>query len=197
MQRSSPVIGTLAAALAKAQGELVNPEKSLTATIRRDGSRGPGQTFRYAPLSSGLEIVRKTLGQHEIATVQMTAIDQGAGIINLTTVLAHSSGEWIASDWPVCAISETATPHRMGAALTYARRYALFTLVGIAGEDDLDAPDLNTPEPPKAEKPPLNAPARSTGEQKNGGGNPIASHNTILAMPALKANYQPSCVTSS
>ena len=84
MQRSSPVIGTLAAALAKAQGELVNPEKSLTATIRRDGSRGPGQTFRYAPLSSGLEIVRKTLGQHEIATVQMTVIDQGAGIINLT-----------------------------------------------------------------------------------------------------------------
>ena len=89
--------------------------------------------------------MRKTLGQHEIATVQTTAIDQGAGTVNLTTVLAHSSGEWIASDWPVCAISETATPHRMGAALTYARRYALFTLVGIAGEDDLDAPDLTTP----------------------------------------------------
>ena len=60
-------------------------------------------------------------------------------------MLAHSSGEWIASDWPVCEISETATPRRMGAALTYARRYALFTLVGIAGEDDLDAPDLMTP----------------------------------------------------
>ena len=89
--------------------------------------------------------MRKILGQHEIATVQTTSIDQGAGIINLTTVLAHASGEWIASDWPVCAISETATPHRMGAALTYARRYALFTLVGIAGEDDLDAPDLATP----------------------------------------------------
>jgi hypothetical protein len=55
-----------------------------------------------------------------------------------STVLAHASGEWIASDWPVCAISETGAPHRMGAALTYARRYALFTLVGIAGEDDLD-----------------------------------------------------------
>ena len=77
--------------------------------------------------------------------MQTTAIDQTAGIVNLTTVLAHASGEWIASDWPVCAISETATPHRMGAALTYARRYALFTLVGIAGEDDLDAPDLTTP----------------------------------------------------
>jgi hypothetical protein len=145
MQRSSQSIASLAAALAKAQAELVNPEKSLVATIRADGSRGAQQTFRYAPLSSGLDIVRKTLGQHEIATVQTTAIDQTAGLLNLTTVLAHSSGEWIASDWPVCAISETATPHRMGAALTYARRYALFTLVGIAGEDDLDAPDLNSP----------------------------------------------------
>ena len=145
MHQSSPSIGTLAAALAKAQGELVNPEKSLVATIRRDGARGPEQTFRYAALSSGLDIVRSILGQHEIATVQTTSIDQSAGIINLTTLLAHSSGEWIASDWPVCAISETATPHRMGAALTYARRYALFTLVGIAGEDDVDAPNLTTP----------------------------------------------------
>jgi hypothetical protein len=144
MQRSSPSVGALASALAKAQGELVNPEKSLVATIRGDGPKGT-ETFRYAPLSSGLDIVRKVLGQHEIATVQTTSIDQDAGLINLTTVLVHASGEWIASDWPVCPISETATPHRMGAALTYARRYALFTLVGIAGEDDLDAPDLPTP----------------------------------------------------
>ena len=150
MQRSSDTIGTIAAALAKAQAQLVNPEKSLVATIRLDGPRGAEQTFRYAPLSSGLDIVRKTLSQHEIATVQTTAIDQTAGIVNLTTVLAHASGEWIASDWPVCPIAETATPHRMGAALTYARRYALFTLVGIAGEDDLDAPDLIAPLPASA-----------------------------------------------
>ena len=146
MHRSSPSIASLAAALAKAQAELVNPEKSLTATIRSDERGRPEQSFRYAPLSSGLDIVRKTLGQHEIATVQTTAIDQAAGLVNLTTVLAHSSGEWIASDWPVCAIADTATPRRMGAALTYARRYALFTLVGIAGEDDVDAPDLATPQ---------------------------------------------------
>ena len=145
MQRSSPSIGNLAAALAKAQPELINPEKSLSATIRSEAAGGSERAFRYAPLSSGLEIVRKTLGQHEIATMQTTSIDQAAGIVSLTTVLAHASGEWIASDWPVCAVSETATPHRMGAALTYARRYALFTLVGIAGEDDLDAPDLTTP----------------------------------------------------
>src|SRR5271169_3630993 len=148
MHRSSPCIASLAAALAKAQAELVNPEKSLTGTIRSDERGRTEQTCRYASLSSGLDIVRKTLGQHEIATVQTTAIDQGAGVVNLTTLLAHASGEWIASDWPVCAVSETATPHRMGAALTYARRYALFTLVGIAGEDDLDAPDLTAPTVP-------------------------------------------------
>jgi hypothetical protein len=142
MQRSSETIGAIASALAKAQGELTNPEKSLTATIRASSPRDHDQTFRYAALSSGLDIVRKALGGHEIATVQTTAIDKEAGLIRLTTTLAHSSGEWLSSEWPVCAIAETAAPRRMGAALTYARRYALFTLVGIAGEDDLDAPDL-------------------------------------------------------
>jgi hypothetical protein len=142
MQRSSESVGALASALAKAQAELVNPEKSLTATIRPAAPSETERTFRYAPLSSGLDIVRKTLGQHKIATVQTTTIDQASGLVNLTTVLAHASGEWIASDWPVCPIAEMANPQRMGAALTYARRYALFTLVGIAGEDDLDAPNL-------------------------------------------------------
>jgi ERF superfamily len=148
MPRSSESVAALASALAKAQAELVNPEKSLTATIRTDRGGEGARSFRYAPLSSGLDIVRKTLGQHEIATVQTTAVDHAAGMVNLTTMLAHASGEWIASDWPVCPIAETANPQRMGAALTYARRYALFTLVGIAGEDDLDAPELcvSTPE---------------------------------------------------
>ena len=127
---------------AKAPAELSNPEKSLTATLPPLAPGEGNRSFRYAPLSSGLEIVRKCLGRHEIAALQTTAIDREAGFIRLTTVLAHSSGEWVSSDWPVCPVAETAAPHRMGAALTYARRYALFTLVGIAGEDDLDAPDL-------------------------------------------------------
>src|SRR5467141_159934 len=142
MQRSSESIGAIAAALAKAQIELANPEKSLVATIRSPFPREGDRTFRYASLSSGLDLIRKALGKHEIATVQTTSIDHQSGLIRLTTVLAHSSGEWVSSDWPVCAVGETAAPHKMGAALTYARRYALFTLVGIAGEDDLDAPDL-------------------------------------------------------
>jgi hypothetical protein len=150
MPRSSESVAALASALAKAQAELINPEKSLIATIRSGRPGEAERSFRYAPLSSGLDIVRKTLGQHEIATVQTTAVDQAAGMVHLTTMLAHASGEWIASDWPVCPIADMASPQRMGAALTYARRYALFTLVGIAGEDDLDAPDLCASAPPTA-----------------------------------------------
>jgi hypothetical protein len=165
VQRCSDTIGAIAAALASAQGELTNPEKSLTATIQSPFPREGERTFRYASLASGLDIIRKSLGQHEIATIQTTAIDQESGQIKLTTLLAHASGEWISSDWPVCSISETAAPHRMGAALTYARRYALFALVGIAGEDDLDAPDMlsapaasvdtfDNANPPTSRKPP-------------------------------------------
>jgi len=198
MQRSSESIANLAAALAKAQAELVNPEKSLVGSIRSDDRNGGERLFRYAPLSTGLDIVRKTLGEHEIAVMQTTATDQTAGMINLTTMLAHSSGEWISSDWPVCAISETATPHRMGAALTYARRYALFTLAGIAGEDDLDAPDLMTPtnqtsavEGAGRGKPPSRGNGRLNGDQKSyADGAGLGSNRQVRpnsAVPTLSA----------
>jgi hypothetical protein len=142
MQQSSESIAAIATALAKAQLELTNPEKSLFATIRSPFPREGDRTFRYASLSSGLDIIRKTLGKYEIATVQTTSIDRDVGLVRLTTTLAHASGEWVSSDWPVCLVSDIAAPHKIGAALTYARRYGLFTLAGIAGEDDLDAPDL-------------------------------------------------------
>jgi len=106
MHRASETIGAIAAALAKAQAELTNPEKSLVATIRSPFPREPERTFRYAPLSSGLDLIRKTLGRHEIAAVQSTEIDREAGLIRLTTILAHASGEWLASDWPVCALAD-------------------------------------------------------------------------------------------
>jgi ERF superfamily len=180
VQHSSDSVAALAAALAKAQARLVNPEKSLTATIRTGRMGETERTFRYAPLSSGLEIVRKTLSEHEIAVIQTTALDASSRILNLTTMLAHASGEWIASHWPVCPLADIASPHRMGAALTYARRYALFTLVGIAGEDDLDAPDLCTPAP--SVSPPVTGvqvPARSSGNGRMRG--PArAANSTIL-----------------
>jgi hypothetical protein len=152
MPRSSESVAALASALAKAQAELTNPEKSLVATLPAERGQ-PERAFRYASLAGGLDIVRKTLGRHEIATIQSTAIDRDSGTIKLTTTLAHASGEWIASDWPVCALAEMPTPHRMGTALTYARRYGLFTMVGIAGEDDLDAPDLLLQSSPPAQMP--------------------------------------------
>ncbi|MBR1190361.1 ERF family protein [Bradyrhizobium sp. AUGA SZCCT0160] len=155
MQRASQSISNIGAALAKAQAEIQNPEKSLTATIPSAFPREDSRTFRYASLASGLDIVRKCLSKHEIATVQATAIEPETGLIKLTTTLLHASGEWLASDWPVCAVTDTAAPHRMGSALTYARRYGLFTLVGIAGDDDLDAPDAG---PQVADPAPTNSP---------------------------------------
>jgi len=146
MRRSSESIAALAGALAKAQPELLNPEKSLRAVIATERG-GQGRAFRYAPLSSGLEIVRKTLGKHELSVLQTTEIDPAARLVKLTTTLAHASGEWIASDWPVCSLNDVSVPHRMGTALTYARRYSLFALVGIAGEDDLDAPEAKDAPP--------------------------------------------------
>src|ERR1700693_137263 len=139
MHRSSENVAAIATALAKAQTELYNPEKGMIGTVynvRTDSQ----QTFRYASLSSGLDIIRRVLGSQQIAVTQTTDIDKASGPVNLTTLLVHTAGEWISSDWPVCQLSEPAAPRRMGAALTYARRYALFTMVGIAGEDDLDAP---------------------------------------------------------
>jgi hypothetical protein len=146
MHRSSESVAAIATALAKAQTELSNPEKAMVGTVYNNRSDSP-QSFRYASLSSGLDIIRKALGGQQIALAQTTDIDRASGMVNLTTTLLHTSGEWISSDWPVCQLSETSAPRRMGAALTYARRYALFTMVGIAGEDDLDASDVIKDQP--------------------------------------------------
>ena len=186
MHHSSETIGAIATALAKAQGQLSNPEKSLTATIRSPFPREADRTFRYASLASGLDIVRKSLGQHEIATIQTTGIDEATGQIRLTTLLVHASGEWISSDWPVCASSETAAPHRMGAAPTYARRDAPFTLVGIAGEDDLDAPDLEAVPKVAADRrngsdgPASNGHANTTGVSDG----PAGSRSHMMRLPS-------------
>jgi len=179
MHRSSESVAAIATALAKAQTELSNPEKAMVGTVYNVRSDSP-QSFRYASLSSGLDIIRKALGGQQIAIAQTTDIDRANGMVNLTTVLLHTSGEWISSDWPVCQISETSAPRRMGAALTYARRYALFTMVGIAGEDDLDAPPAVTNDPAAAHKAvdtglapnPGPAPARPSQFQTGNGTNP-------------------------
>jgi len=177
MHRSSESVGLIATALAKAQCELVNPEKTMTGVLPPQPNGRPEQSFRYASLASGLDIIRKTLGKHEIAVMQTTAPDS-AGTVILTTLLAHTSGEWVSSEWPVCPSTDIAMPRRMGAALTYARRYSLFTLVGIAGEDDLDAPDFKD----GAEAKITNAGA-GTSETTN--------QNASRQMPVTRPRYKP------
>src|SRR5918995_5482546 len=127
MRSCSDSIAQLAAALAKAQIELVNPIKTLTGVIDRWGTGNEGQTYRYAPLSAGLDIVRQALCKHELAVIQTTHVDQETGMVMLTSTLAHGSGEWVSALWPVCRTADMTNPRLMGSALTYARRYALFT----------------------------------------------------------------------
>ena len=89
--RSNDSIAQLACALAKAQIELVNPPKSLTAHFDGDGNGSPGQSYRYAPLSAGLDIVRKTLGKHEIAVMQTTDMDRDSGLVRAD----HHARAWV------------------------------------------------------------------------------------------------------
>jgi hypothetical protein len=193
MHRCSESIAAIATALAKAQTELSNPEKAMIGTVYNSRSDSP-QSFRYASLSSGLDIVRKILGGQQIAIAQTTDIDRASGTVNLTTVLLHTSGEWISSEWPVCQLSETSAPRRMGAALTYARRYALFTMVGIAGEDDLDAPpDVTNDRPGQSmveaglAPNPSAAPAPSASPFRNGNSPPVGEKLNVEESAAIRA----------
>src|SRR4051812_30104537 len=188
MHRSSENIAAIATALAKAQTELSNPEKAMLGTVYNTQTACQ-QSFRYASLASGLDIIRKALGSHQIAITQTTDIDKAGGTVNLTTTLLHTSGEWISSDWPVCRLSETSAPRRMGAALTYAQRYALFTMVGIAGEDDLDA-DLTGDQPAA---PNLSLPSKSgappirPSESGNGASEPFGPQQPVVPPATIKA----------
>ena len=96
MQHASETIGAIASALARAQAELENPQKLLTATIPSPFPREESRTFRYASLASGLDIVRKTLSQHEIATVQTTAVDEKTKCFTPASTAADSKA-WLES----------------------------------------------------------------------------------------------------
>lgn len=142
--KTSETIGKISDALAKAQSILKNPGKDAV---------NPHFRNSYATLDAGLNIVRDALSKHSIALIQATRVD--GDILILETRLSHSSGEWIEAEYPVCRFP--AKPQEMGSAMTYAKRYALFSFVGIAGEDDDDgnAANANT----------VSAPVRITANQ--------------------------------
>jgi hypothetical protein len=122
---TSEQINEVAAALAKAQGELKNPAKA---------AENPHFRNRYADLAGGLDAIRPVLSRHGLALTQMTYMD--GEMVMLETRLAHASGQWMRATYPV---GRFPMKHQeVGSAITYARRYSGFAICGIAGADDDD-----------------------------------------------------------
>ena len=121
----SESIGNLAAALAKAQGAMHGAVKD---------SRNPHFSSRYADLASVWDACRGALAANEIAVVQVPSTPE-AGLVGMTTMLLHASGEWIQSD-PMTVQVKDAGPQAVGSGNTYCRRYQLAAMVGVAPEDD-------------------------------------------------------------
>lgn len=147
----SETTGKLALALAKAQGAMSGAAKD---------SKNPHFNSRYADLASIVDACREPLAQNELSVIQIPSTPE-AGLVRMTTLLLHSSGEWIESE-PLTVQARDAGPQAVGSCLTYLRRYQLAALVGIAPEDD-DAeaaegrkpPAELIPTPKPAPRPPL------------------------------------------
>lgn len=121
----SESIGALAAALAKAQGQIKGAMKD---------SENPFFHSKYADLSAVWEACRKPLSDNGLSVVQTGDFELSVGTFFLHTTLLHSSGEWIGGEIPVKPVKDD--PQGLGSAMTYARRYGLAAIVGVAPEDD-------------------------------------------------------------
>jgi hypothetical protein len=145
----SEAIGELAAALAGAQLQIKAPTKGRTAQIKSEkGSYG----YKYADLADVIDCYREPLSKAGLALTQTLRVDEGHMV--LRTTLLHKSGEWIASEYPLQNYNR---PQEQGSAITYARRYSVTSLLGIAAEDDDDGQAAQQAEPVirrEAPKPP-------------------------------------------
>lgn len=132
-------IAKLATALSKAQGEF----QSIHA--ERTGQLGH-RKYRYADLASFLTAVRGVLSKHGLAVIQRPLPSDGE-LVLLETMITHDSGEWIAGE--LCIKSANTTAQAIGSALTYARRYSLSAMLGLATEEDDDGKAASTPAGPQ------------------------------------------------
>lgn len=119
----SASIAALAAALAKAQGQMTHASKDAT---------NPHFRTRYADLAAVWSAIREPLAANGLSVIQQ--VTQAEGMVGVRSILAHASGEWVSSDLQMPVAQKT--PQGYGSALTYARRYSLAALVGIAQDDD-------------------------------------------------------------
>lgn len=146
MSMMSEAINEISAALAKAQGQIEGASK---------GKVNPAFKSKYADLASIWDACREALSTNGLAVLQIPN-ETPDGML-LTTMVTHSSGQWFRSSYPVRPVQ--ATPQGLGSAITYARRYALMAMVGIAPEDDDGEAAMG-----RAHQPPANvqpAPQRS------------------------------------
>lgn len=144
----SQSIGSLTAALAKAHGAMKAPGKGRQAKIQTKDGNSYG--YAYADLADVIESYRAELSKNGLAVTQ--PIIQRDGHMVLFTVLSHTSGEWMASEYPLASY---ARPQEQGSAITYARRYAVSSLLGIAAEDDDDGKRAQDAEPRQTEAAPV------------------------------------------
>jgi hypothetical protein len=136
---TSVEINELAKALSDAQGEMTAAAKDAT---------NPHFKSRYATLASVWDAIRKPLTANGLSVSQILEAEPGG--VAVRTMLLHSSGQWLASRY-VMPVGERLTPQAMGSAITYARRYALSAIVGIAPDDDDDGNAAS--DQPKVERP--------------------------------------------
>ena len=149
---SSEGIDQIAGALAKAQEHFKTPKKTKTANAGT-------YTYTYADLQDVYDSVRKPLADNNLAITHLT--QEFAGQLELVTMLVHESGQWFKSIYPVKAATDQ--PQKVGSAMTYARRYTVSALLGIASEEDDDAQSASESAP--IEKPkPAKKPAQAAGK---------------------------------
>ncbi len=158
----SESINELAGALAKAQGEIKNALKDST---------NPHLKSKYADLASVWHAAREPLSKNGLSVIQ--PVSGGPDTITVTTRLMHSSGQWIEDSFsmePPRSPQQTVTgvtPQQVGSCITYARRYGLSAMVGVAPDDDDDAQLASAPLPPQQQRPAQNvAPIRQDPEAK-------------------------------
>jgi hypothetical protein len=179
-------VNELATAMAAAQGEFPVIEKNRTAQLK-DALQGPGsgpREYKYADLANVLKGVLPILSKHKLAVLQPTFVE--AGHIFVRTRLVHASGQWIECEYPVCAIH--VDHQRMGSALTYAKRYALCALLGVAADDDDDGATAAKASTPEAAR-------RARGHTSNRAPREPRPRNAPVVRPTSGGNILPPLVS--
>lgn len=124
--KKSETIANLASALSLFQGEVNNPKNT---------ANNPFFKSKYAPLSEVINVTKPILAKNGLSVLQSPSGD--GELIVITTLLMHSSGEWIEAE-PLFLKADKVTAQGAGSAISYGRRYSLSAILGISSEDDDD-----------------------------------------------------------